>query len=214
MTNNTRLLTAILLSALAFTQPAHSQDSTTTADTPQTDAGQDDTAADANNDLSLGEPVDQVGRTYTREVFGDWEMRCLRTETDQDPCNLYQLLQDEQGNSVAEINVFDLPPGQLAVIGATVATPLETLLTEQITLSVDGGQGKRYPFSYCSTQGCFSRIGLLAEEVEMLKKGSNATLSIVPFVDPSATVRLQVSLAGFTSGITAVQDSNGKLVEN
>lgn len=197
----------VLLSAMVLAVPAAAQTTTTEEPAPE---------AEVQGGLSLGEevePQDQIGQTYIGEVFGDWEMRCLRTTDGLDPCNLYQLLKNEQGNSVAEISVFDLPAGQQAVLGATVVTPLETLLTGQVTLSIDDSLGKRYPFNHCSVQGCFSRIGLTAEDVDKLKKGVAATLAIVPLADPTALVKLHMSLTGFTAGIKAVVDANANIPE-
>ena len=42
-----------------------------------------------------------------------------------------------------------LAEGAEAVAGATVLTPLETLLTQMVTLTIDGGKAKRYPFTWC-----------------------------------------------------------------
>ncbi len=61
--------------------------------------------------------------------FEEWEQRCIRTESGADPCQLYQLLKDDQGKSVAEFTIFGLPAGWPAVAGATIIVPLETLLT-------------------------------------------------------------------------------------
>ena len=51
--------------------------------------------------------------------------------------------------------------------GATIITPLETLLTQQITLQVDTAQPKRYPFSWCSPIGCVSRVGFTQAEIDV-----------------------------------------------
>ena len=88
-----------------------------------------------------GEP--QVGQTYVADNFGDWEMRCIKSAEGKDPCQLYQLLSDAEGNSVAEFSIFNLPAGQEAAAGATVVTPLETLLTAELRLKVDEGQARR-----------------------------------------------------------------------
>ena len=45
-------------------------------------------------------------------TFEAWEQRCVRTEDGADPCQLYQLLKDADGNSVAEISMFSLPEGR------------------------------------------------------------------------------------------------------
>ena len=199
------LLTALLAAGVMVASPVVAQDS---------GAAEQETQ-DVNKDgLSLGEDVDPsqgIGTPYVRETYGDWEMRCLRTQDGNDPCNLYQLLLDDQDNSVAELSIFDLPEGGPAVVGATVVTPLETLLTEQVVLSVDEAPGRRYPFSYCAAQGCFSRIGFTAEEVDAMRKGNIATIKIVPVVDPTSVVNLTVSLSGFTAGLQAVSDSNAAL---
>ncbi|KKL20651.1 hypothetical protein LCGC14_2453340, partial [marine sediment metagenome] len=125
------------------------------------------------------------------------------------PCQLYQLLNDGDGNSVAEISMFGLPAGREVAAGATVITPLETLLTQQISMSVDGGQVKRYPFTFCAGNGCFSRIGFTSQEVAQFKRGANAKLVIVPAAAPDQKIELTVSLSGFTAGYDAVNASNG-----
>ena len=136
---------------------------------------------------NLGEevaPVPGPGSTYTREVFSDWDLRCVTVAEGKEPCQLYQLLKDKEGNPVAEVALFGLPEGSEAVAGATIITPLETLLTQQLTLSVDAGAGKRYPFSWCSTVGCFSRIGLTATDIADFKKGNAINMVIVPVAAP------------------------------
>ena len=164
------------------------------------DLGQDAAAADAGP---------KVGDTYVREVHADWEVRCVKTEDGSDPCQMYQLLADQDGNSVAEISIYPLPAGQRAAAGATIATPLETLLTEDLRLSVDGGQDKIYRYSFCSAFGCFARVGFTAGEVEAFKRGAKGKLTIVPAAAPDQKVVLTVSLKGFTAAYHAVSgDAN------
>ncbi len=169
--------------------------------------------------LSMGEPDsgsdgqsggEGTGSSYVAESFEDWEQRCVRTEDGSDPCQLYQLLRDSEGNAVAEMSVFPLPPGREAAAGATIITPLETLLTRNIRLSVDGGQAKRYPFDFCAQQGCFARIGLTAAEVQQLKRGAEAQLTIVPAAAPDQQIDLGISLAGFTAGFDATTEANAQ----
>ena len=153
-----------------------------------------------------GEP--QVGEVYVRENFTDWELRCERVGTGEDPCQLYQLLEDQEGNAVAEISVFALPEGtQQAAAGATIVTPLMTLLTEQLTLSIDGGTAKRYPFSWCSAIGCIARVGFTEQELQQFRRGSRAQLAIVPAAAPDEQVELGISLSGFTAGFEAASES-------
>ncbi len=155
--------------------------------------------------LSLGEEVG--AEPFEVEVFGDWEKRCV-TLPEETTCTLFQLLEDSEGNSVAEISIFGLPPGQQAAAGATIVTPLETLLTQQITLQVDGGQARRYPFSWCNQIGCFARVGFTEPEVTAFKRGARAVMTIVPAAAPDQQVELGISLTGFTAGFDAVNAAN------
>ncbi len=145
------------------------------------------------------------GSSYVRETHGDWQMQCVRVEEgQQEPCKLYQLLKDEKGNGVAEFNMFKLPKGQKFASGALVATPLETLLTEQLTITVDGGPKRRYRFTWCAADGCFSRIGFSAADVLSFKKGAGASVTIVPIIAPDQKVNLKLSLTGFTKAYDAL----------
>jgi invasion protein IalB len=188
---------------------------TTTEAAPKTE----DTAPAADaapaGDLAMGQEVggaDGIGSNYTAANFEAWEQKCVRTEGGVDPCQLYTLLKDKDGNSVAEFTMFNLPAGTEgpAVAGATFVAPLETLLTAGLSLQIDTSKGKIYPFTFCTQIGCVARIGFTAEEVEAMKKGANAVLTIVPFVAPNDKVELTMPLKGFTAGFDAVIAANDK----
>lgn len=158
--------------------------------------------------LNLGEQLDEngepLGTTYDLEAKGDWAIRCLRSPAEQDPCEMTQVLTDGEGNNVAEISMFKLPDGQAAVAGATIATPLETLLTEQLRIAVDSAPAKRYPFRFCTQAGCYAQVGFTAEEIAAFKKGSKATLTIVPRMAPDQQVGVTMSLSGFTDAFESI----------
>lgn len=151
---------------------------------------------------------DGVGETYVAESHGDWNVRCVRTAEGKDPCQLYQLLKDDRGNSVAEISLFGLPQNDKIEAGATIITPLETLLTEQLALSVDGGKENRYPFTFCAANGCYARVGFTTAEVAQFKRGNAAKMRIVPAAAPDQMIDLTISLSGFTAGYDAVNKAN------
>lgn len=175
------------------------------SDAPATDAPADAAAPAADPATDQTQAGPQVGQPYVRETFGDWALRCLKAEEGQlDPCQLYQLLQDADGNNVAEISTFPLPEDQEAAAGATIVVPLETLLTQQLRLTVDNGEPKVYPFTFCNTAGCVARIGFTDAEVAQMKRGSKAVLRMVPAAAPDQEVILDVSLSGFTAGFDSV----------
>lgn len=191
------LKTILLTAAIAFTGPAIAQETTTeTEDAPRADG------------LATGAPLEEVGQTYVQSEHGDWELRCITApEGTKDPCQLYQLLEDQQGNSVAEINMFNLPEGDRLAAGATIVTPLETLLTAQVRISIDGATPKVYPFTFCTEVGCFARVGFAQEDVDAFRRGNEAKIVIVPAQAPDQTVELTVSLTGFTAAFTAVVEA-------
>jgi invasion protein IalB len=160
-------------------------------------------AAPQGGELAMGEDIrdpNAPGTPYLREVVDDWALECIRMpEGQEEPCQLFQSLTDEKGNLVSNVRIFRLPDGQRAVAGALVAVPLETLLTAQLTIRVDGGQAKRYPFAVCDPLGCYARIGFTAEDVNAFKRGAKATVSLVPFVAPDQPLNLDMSLKGFTA---------------
>jgi len=74
--------------------------------------------------LSTGTELLQVGDTYVLSEHGDWDLRCIRApEGQQDPCQLFQLLEDNGGNPVAQVNLFNLPGDDELAAGATIVTP-------------------------------------------------------------------------------------------
>lgn len=190
------------LSILALTAiPAFAQETTAPA-TEQTteDLSMGTTAAPA----VLTKDTAKVGQGYLATSFDLWEQRCQKTEDGKDPCQLFQLLKDGDGNSVAEFSIFALPAGGKAAAGGIVVVPLETLLTEALTIAIDTSPAKIYPFTFCTVEGCVARVGFTAEEVEQFKKGTKATVSLVPAAAPDKRVSLDISLKGFTAGYEAV----------
>lgn len=192
------LVSGLALSAFAQDQ---TQDATDTEDAPSTEA------PSIEDELSLGQDANQepgAGTPYTAETFGDWELRCIRSEDGNDPCQMYQLLRDAADTPISEFSLFRLPEGGRAKAGATVVVPLETALQQQLTIAVDGGTARRYPYSYCTQLGCFARIGLTEGDVNAFKRGNAAKLTIVPVLAPDQKVEVSLSLTGFTAAYDKV----------
>lgn len=188
--------------ALAVASPLAAQ---TTTETP---AEGEEAQAPRADGLSTGTEVIEQGATYVLSEHGDWDLRCIKApEGQKDPCQLYQLLEDQNGNSVAEINLFNLVGDNQLAAGATIVTPLETLLTQQVQLSVDGGRAKVYPFTFCTQIGCFARVGFTEGDIASFKRGNEAKIVVVPAQAPDQKVELTVSLTGFTAGFAAVTEA-------
>ena len=173
-----------------------------------------ETPATTEDGLPIGQEVREVGQTYVAETHGDWEIRCIRAEEGQpEPCQLYQLLVDQNGGPVAEFNIFDLPDEGQVVAGATIVTPLDTLLPPGIRMRVDEGNWSEYPFAFCQPIGCFARLGLTQGNIDALRAGGEAYVALVPLPAPDQVVELEASLAGFTAGFAALEERNTAAIE-
>lgn len=137
------------------------------------------------------------GDDTVSEIIGDWDLQCARTGPEPRPCRMYQLLKDNNGTAIAEVTMYRLPAGSTAAAGATFIVPLQTLLTQQLTLALDGVQANRIPYAYCLEIGCLARMGISAIEAEAYKGGNNITVSLVPALAPDQIVTVNMSLKGF-----------------
>lgn len=160
------------------------------------------TAADAPA-AAPAEGTSPEDRVYTSAEHGDWQIRCVRADEGEDPCQLYQLLEDGAGGSVAEVTLTPFE-NEDAVALATIITPLETLLPQGLALSVDGQEPRRFGFDFCTRQGCWVRIPMRQADVDVFRRGRSAVAQIVPVRAPNQTVDVEISLSGFTAAWDAV----------
>lgn len=181
----------------AFAAPTFvlAQDQAPATDEQAPATTEEQTTSEAPSDLATGQPVEPQ---VTSEAFGDWTVNCQQLG-EQERCQMYQLLRDSQNNPVVEVNLFKVEGQPQVFAGGTVIAPLETLLTPQLTISIDGALGKRYPFAFCMQNGCVSRIGLTEDDVNSYKRGNEASVTIVPVQAPDQTVTVKMSLTGFTA---------------
>lgn len=174
------------------------------ADAPAAGTPAAGTPADAAETAATQEES-QVGQYYAKSTNGEWTTRCIRTDQGKDPCELYQLMKDGQGNSVAEMTLIPLKNGEIAA-GATLIAPLETDLIQGLGLGIDNAQPRAYPFSFCAPVGCISRMGFTAAELAALKRGNTAKVSLRPFgANSEEPIQLQLSLSGFTAAFDELQ---------
>ena len=97
--------------------------------------------------------------------------------------------------------------GEQAAAVLNFVAPLETDLQAGFGLQIDSGESRRYPFIVCAPIGCISRLGMTQAELDTLKRGNKATVSVLPYGgnDKENLVRLDMSLSGFTAGFTELQ---------
>ncbi len=196
-------LVPLALAAMIAALPAGAQESAT--DAAEADAAAPEAVAaetEASEEAAApaeGAGQDALGQPYVADVIDDWQIECLRTTLEADPCRMVQLLLD-QGNPAVRVEIVALPEGGPAPAVATFYSPLQTLLSEQLTLSVDGGRKSKHMFNYCTPQFCVAQVPFAPDAVAAFKRGNKAEAIIVPLQAPDQTVVLEMSLKGFTAG--------------
>jgi invasion protein IalB len=161
------------------------------------------TFAIAQTNTSIQDQV-ELGETYKKAGYGSWTLRCVRTNSEIDPCELFQILRNSSGSPVVEFTMLDFEPNASIIAGANVITPLETLLTSQLIVKIGDKAPQSYPFAFCLKIGCVARIGLTKTDLKKYKEGKSATVIIVPVNAPDSPQNLSLSLSGFTAGYAAL----------
>lgn len=161
---------------------------------------QDATTPTADDQFPVAPATDAAPNEYTKATHGDWQIRCTTAAIEH--CVLYQLIKDEAGTPVVEITMVKLPEGGQAIAGVTAVTPLGTVLTTGFAFQVDENPARQYPYNWCTPNGCFSRFGLDASGVAMMKTGSDGVVALFSLGQPKEPIRLKLSLNGFTAGFT------------
>jgi invasion protein IalB len=145
-------------------------------------------------------PVTSPKEEFTSETIGAWDLQCAKNGPEPRPCRMYQLLTDDQDTPVIEMTMFGLPEGAPAAAGATFVAPLNTLLTAQLSVSLDGVLVQRVPFQVCYEAGCIARMFLSPIELQAFQNGEKATVSLVPALAPDQVVSVDMKLEGFADG--------------
>jgi TPR repeat protein len=157
-------------------------------------------AGDAAIKEPTADPEIQIGAEYIKEEHGDWKIVCIRTGKDNKPnCRVFQLLKDESGSAVAKLSLLALSGEAKAAASVNFVAPLGTLLSAHVAMRIDAADAKRYPFVWCEKRGCVTRFGLTQPELENLKKGNQAIMTIVSVGAPKQPIGLVVSLKDFTA---------------
>ena len=142
-----------------------------------------------------------VGQHYLVETYRDWQRICIKSNEAEDPCHMYQLIKNEDGLAIGEITLLKVSEPEGVSAAATILTPLGTLLTSRLVLTLDDGTRGDYPFSWCDKRGCYVRAAFTDDEVLSMKKGRTGTIKIETISAPGEPLILPVSLLGFTAAI-------------
>lgn len=147
------------------------------------------------SDLSTGQPA---APQIVSETFGDWTVNCQQLG-ENELCQMQQLLLNAEQTPAVEVNIFPVQAESQVFAGGTIVVPLGTLLTANLTVSVDNAIGRVYPFAFCLPEGCVARVGFTEEDISGFKKGAAATVRLADMRAPGQPIDLKMSLSGFTA---------------
>lgn len=150
------------------------------------------------------QPEVQIGQAYQAGNFDDWEMVCVKAESGPEQCEIGQLVMDDAANPIADVRIFPLPQGSQAIAGSTILTPLGVSLANGLLFAVDEDEPKQYPFAFCNNVGCISRVGFTPLELQKMRKGAVAKMTIRLFQDPNNPISIGLSLKGFSDAYAAL----------
>lgn len=150
-----------------------------------------------------------VGQPFVAAEHRDWQIICSPVPVAEgqpaqpDVCEMYQLLREESGQPIAEMSIAALALTGEIIAGATITTPLETFLPAGMgfRIGAEAEEMRVEAFRVCTAIGCVVRMGLNAEEIRQMELGSEAYVTIVPFVAVDRPVNILVSLRGFTAAM-------------
>lgn len=139
-----------------------------------------------------------VSENVQRERFGAWDVACPPTGQN---CAMAQIGNDASGTPVLEMVVRKLDEplevgDRTAIAVLDVITPLGVVLTEGLSVTIDGGKKESAPFQICTEQGCLVREPVDNDLISRLKRGNSAVISVI--AANQGEVKATLSLSGFT----------------
>ena len=138
------------------------------------------------------------GGVASRVTNGSWEVACGEGGVN---CAMAQIGNDSTGTPVLEMVVRKLEEPlevgeRTAIAVLDVITPLGVVLTEELSVSIDGGAAESAPFQICTEQGCLVREPIDEDLINRFKRGENAVVSVI--AANQGEVKATLSLSGFT----------------
>lgn len=130
----------------------------------------------------------------------DWTLRCDAPPSGAlaGPCYMVQDIAAPEGQGrIAQMIVGHF--GKERLLGALVFVPLGIRLPPGLLIGVDQNEPRRFPFQFCSPNGCQAQIALDDAFLAELKAGAKAH---TVFEDADGRkIAVDVSLRGFTAAL-------------
>lgn len=143
--------------------------------------------------------------SITREKVGAWDVAC---QSGGSNCAMAQVGNDSSGTPVLEMVVRKLEEplevgDRTAIAVLDVITPLGVVLTENLSVSIDGSRPESAPFQVCTEQGCLVREPIDSDLIDRFKRGNAAVISVTAM--NQGEVKASLSLSGFTKAFNGLK---------
>ena len=137
-----------------------------------------------------------------REQHGDWQVVCKPPPpgADKEVCALVQSVTAEDRNNVGLTVYFQKFSNGTRVL--RVFAPLGVLLPPGLGLKIDGADVGHAPFLRCHSFACYAQV--VAEDDLVSKLSSGQTAIFIIFQTEEAGIGIPISLAGFATGVAAL----------
>ena len=138
-----------------------------------------------------------------KATHGAWDVRCYG----ENDCVMSQLHSRTPETADAVFTVIK-PKGLQDTTGAPIealaeiVVPLGVYLPNGLGLQVDGGEPRAAPFERCIPDGCVVRAPVSSNMLNQMRNGGTAYLILSS--SPEKTVRVPISLNGFTAGFNSL----------
>ncbi len=137
-----------------------------------------------------------------KEAGPQWTKRCDKAESGKKgTCEIFQrLVVKDTGQRVAEFAV-GFPEKKDAARGVVVL-PLGILLTDGAKMQIDKNEPFTFKPRFCAPEGCFAYVNLNKQILDIMKKGTEISITFQTVKGDNVTVKL--SLDGFGKSLKEI----------
>ena len=148
----------------------------------------------------------QAQPTQLKATHGAWEVRCV--QGNDQACYMGQIGNGGNGKPLVSVRIQKTPNlkgpnGQPIEAVIHIQAPLGVLLTAGVSLQIDSGEPGLAPYKFCTPQNCVVEEPVSAELIGRMKKGSNASMSVISALSGEKG-QASLSLSGFTKAYNSL----------
>ena len=151
------------------------------------------------------QPVAGV-ETTDIETHGDWTVRCFKVQASPAPCDMSQIVLDDNSKKRLMQISLGYAPGADAY-ATQIIVPLGVSLSQGLTLSVGDYRAANIRFRRCMPDGCYVEAQIETDAIKAMTSNQAATVTVIGWGD-AHVFDLPLSLKGFVEAHDAMVKLN------